>query len=42
LRLQRAAATPIPSGDPLARIRAINEAERWVKATYPQYFKKEW
>ena len=41
-RLQQAAATPIPSDDPLARIKAINEAAHWVKATYPQYFRKEY
>lgn len=41
LRLQKAAATKIPPDDPLARIREMYWAEKWVKDTYPQFFEKE-
>jgi hypothetical protein len=39
--LQRAAMTPIPKNDPLARARAINETIERLRAMYPDYFKQE-
>ena len=39
-RLKAAAATENTPEDPTARIRAVNAASEWVKATYPQYFNK--
>jgi len=39
LLLQKAARTPVPEHDPLARERAINEATLKVKHLYPQFFK---
>ncbi len=39
--LQRAARTEIPSGQPLARKKALAGALRRVKAMYPQFFKPE-
>jgi hypothetical protein len=41
LRLKKAGATKKSRNDPLARIRALNEAEAWVKSTYPQFFKED-
>lgn len=40
-RRLKEAATNNPSLDPMERLRAINEADAWVKATYPQYFRKD-
>lgn len=40
--LQRAAATPITKQDPLARTRAIEEATKQLKNTYPKRFIKEY
>lgn len=39
--LQRAARTPIPVSDPLARVRAIEQATKRVQQQYPAYFQKE-
>lgn len=39
--LQRAACTPIPAYDPLARIKAIEQATSLVRAMYPFHFKPE-
>lgn len=39
--LQRAALTPIPEDDPLARLKAIEKTSEWVKRNYPNYFVKE-
>ena len=39
--LMRAAKTPIPEFDPLARERAINAAIRSVKLLYPTKFREE-
>ena len=39
--LQRAALTPIPDADPLARLKAIENTTEWVKQIYPEYFRKE-
>ena len=39
-RLKEVAATENPPEDPTARIRAINEADLWVRSVYPQYFRK--
>lgn len=37
--LARAAKTPIPPGDPMARTKAIEEVVRRAKANYPKYFR---
>lgn len=37
--LRKAAQTPIPAHDPLARERAIDQATARVKRLYPDYFK---
>lgn len=39
--LQRAACTPIPPDDPLARQKAVEEANRRVRRMYPEYFSEE-
>lgn len=39
--LQRAACTPIPPDDPLARQKAVEEANRRVRRMYPEYFQQE-
>ena len=39
--LRRAARTPIPDHDPLARERAINAAVRGVKLLHPELFHRE-
>jgi hypothetical protein len=39
--LQRAACTPNPPDDPLARQKAIEEANRRVRRMYPEYFQQE-
>ena len=36
--LMRAAKTPVPLCDPLARVKAIEKATERVKAMYPQLF----
>lgn len=41
LRLVRAAQTPIPDDDPLARVRAVNEASLFARLQNPELFKKE-
>lgn len=38
-RLKAAARTPITETDPLARVKAIEKANQWVRCTYPQFFK---
>lgn len=38
IKLQRAAQTPIPADDPLARVKAIEKATQWIKQEYPQFF----
>lgn len=37
-QLQRAASTPITARDPLARVKAIEQAVKRVKRNHPQYF----
>ena len=39
LMLRRAASTPIPPGDRMARTKAIDHAIQVVQLKYPQYFK---
>jgi hypothetical protein len=39
--LMRAAATRIPDGDPLARMKAINSASATIRRQYPGLFKPE-
>ena len=39
--LQRAAQTPITPDDPLARVKAIDKANRQVQQLFPQYFRKD-
>lgn len=41
LDLMRAAKTPITADDPLARVKAIEQATKRVKNKYPELFKKE-
>lgn len=40
-RLRKAAATPIPPGDPMARVRAIAAATEWARAHFPDLFRPE-
>lgn len=40
-RLIRATQTRIPDDDPLARVRAIDEASTFAKTHYPRYFQKD-
>lgn len=40
LMLRRAASTPIPSGDRMARAKAVDHAIRFVRLKYPQFFRK--
>jgi hypothetical protein len=40
-QLVRASQTPITNGDPLARVRAVNQASEQVQRQYPNYFTKE-
>lgn len=40
VKLQRAAQTPTPADDPLARVKAIEKAIQWAKQNYPQFFKE--
>lgn len=40
--LRRAAQTPIPPDDPLARVIAIERATERVKRLYPSYFQPEY
>lgn len=40
-QLQEAALTPIPPGDRLARLKALEKATERVKAQHPQFFKQE-
>lgn len=37
----RAAKTPITNGDPLARVRAIDQASATIKRQFPYLFKKD-
>lgn len=39
--LQRAAQTPIPDHDPLARVTAIDQVIQRIRNQYPEYFRKE-
>lgn len=39
--LRKAAATPIPPNDPLARTKAIEEATSLVRSMFPKHFKPE-
>lgn len=38
-RLQRAARTPITEHDPLARVKAIEQAAQWARLKYPRSFR---
>ena len=38
--LQRAAKTPITADDPLARVKAIEQATKRVKQQYPSFFQE--
>lgn len=38
-RLQAAAATPVSGEDPLARVKALEDAARWVQLKYPHFFR---
>ena len=40
-QLQRAAQTPITADDPLARVKAIEQATARVKRDYPEFFNQE-
>lgn len=40
--LQRAHQTPITADDPLARVKAIEQATRRIKLQFPQYFKEQY
>ena len=37
--LTRAAKTPVTEKDPLARLKAIEEADRRIRRQYPRYFR---
>lgn len=39
MALARAAETPIPKADPMARVKAIEDATARVKASFPELFK---
>ena len=39
--LQRANQTPVTADDPLARVKAIEQATRRIKMQYPQFFKEQ-
>ena len=39
--LQRAAQTEIPLDDPLARLKAIENAERQIRLRYPSFFRSD-
>lgn len=39
-KLQEAAATPNTERDPLARLKAIEDAQRWIRKTYPNVLKE--
>jgi hypothetical protein len=39
--LQKAAATPITPDDPLARIKALEQATQRIKRNHPELFKTE-
>lgn len=39
--LKKAAGTPIPPNDPLARTKAIEEATSLVRSMFPQHFQPE-
>lgn len=39
--LQRAAQTPITPEDPLARVKAVEQASTRVRREYPQFFKEQ-
>lgn len=41
LALQRASETPDDPRDPLAKIKAIEQATAKIKRDYPQHFKKD-
>ncbi len=41
LDLMRAAKTPITADDPLARVKAIEQAIKRIKSKYPSHFRKE-
>lgn len=40
-QLVRASKTPLTNGDPLARVRAIEQASETVRNHYPHFFKKD-
>lgn len=40
-QLQRAAKTPITADDPLARVKAIEQATKRIKRDYPHLFQQE-
>lgn len=39
-QLQRAALTPIPADDPLARVKAIEQVTKRIKREHPDLFKE--
>lgn len=39
--LQRAAQTPVPDHDPLARVKAITKTTQQLRSQYPEFFRKE-
>lgn len=39
--LQRAAQTPIPDDDPLARVKAIDQCIQRLRRQYPEFFRKD-
>ena len=41
MQLVRASQTPITNGDPLARVRAVDQASDHVRSQYPEFFQKE-
>lgn len=41
VKLRKASLVLNTEKDPNAQTKAVNEAIRWVRSEYPQYFKKE-
>lgn len=39
--LVRASQTPVPHGDPLARVRAVDEASEKIRYQFPRFFHSE-
>ena len=38
-RLIEASQTPVPNGDPMARVRAIDAATQWARDRFPELFR---